>query len=203
MSAKKLDKERKGMTQHPSRKRKAGGGRKPNPIPTTAIRLPVPLVQKLNFLKKTKGLEFLYRRDIGEIFSGKISEALHFPLFEYRIQAGFPSPTDDSSDGDLDLNEYLTPHKASTFFVRVTGDSMIGIGIFPGDMLIVDRALTPTYGKVVIAVLNGEMTVKRLEKHKDRIFLCSENDKYPDIKISEEDAFFIWGVVTNSIRSLS
>lgn len=191
------------MSQMKIRKRNPGGGRKPKPVPTKAIRLPLPLVdQLLELKKKEKGFESLYRRDIGEIFSGKVSSALQVPLFESRIQAGFPSPADEFSEGMLDLNEYLIPHKAATFFVRVTGDSMIGVGIFPNDMLIVDRSLTPAPGKIVIAALNGEMTVKRLKKEKDYILLCSENEKYPDIKVTEEDSFSIWGVVTNVIHSL-
>lgn len=183
-------------------KRKPGAGRKPNPIPTKAIRLPFPIANKLLNLKKRGELDSLYRVDIGEIFSGRISLAFRVPLFESRVQAGTPSPTDDFSEGTLDLNEHLIPHKTSTFFVRVVGDSMKGVGIFPGDLLIVDRSLSPTYGKIVIAVLNGEMTVKRFVKEKEKILLRSENDKYPDIKITEYDDFSIWGVATSVIHAL-
>ncbi len=190
------------MSQAEIRKRKPGAGRKPNPIPTKAIRLPLPLVQKLQELQNGKNLDALYRVDIGEIFAGKVSTALRSPLFESRVQAGFPSPTDEFSEGSLDLNDHLIRHKAATFFVRVTGDSMKNVGIFPGDLLIVDRSLAPTNGKVVIAVLNGEMTVKRLEKEKNRVLLCAENADYPDIIVTEEDSFSTWGVVTNVIHSL-
>jgi DNA polymerase V len=177
-------------------------GRKPNPIPTKAIRLPYPLVEKLLKFKKNYGFDELYRKDLGEIFRGNFSLALPIPLFQSHIQAGFPSPGDDFKDGSLDLNEHLISHKAATFFVRVTGDSMTGVGIFPGDLLIVDRSLTPTSGKVVIAVLNGDMTVKRLEKRKESLLLCAENKKYRDIKVGEDDDFSVWGVVTNVIHSL-
>lgn len=177
-------------------------GRKPNPIPTKAIRLPFPLVERLLKFKEKYGFEELYRKDIGEIFRGKFSSPLFIPLFQSRIQAGFPSPGDDFKETSLDLNEHLIAHKASTFFVRVTGDSMTGVGVFPGDLLIVDRSLTPTSGKVVIAVLNGEMTLKRLEKRKEGFVLCAENKSYGDIKVGEEDDFSIWGVVTNVIHSL-
>ena len=190
------------MSQAEIRKRKPGAGRKPNPIPTKAIRLPLPLVQKLQELQNGKNLDALYRVDIGEIFAGKVASALRSPLFESRVQAGFPSPADEFSEGTLDLNDHLIRHKAATFFVRVTGDSMKNVGIFPGDLLIVDRSLTPTNGKVVIAVLNGEMTVKRLEKEKNRVLLCAENADYPDIIVTEEDSFSTWGVVTNVIHSL-
>lgn len=190
------------MLQSKIRKRKPGAGRKPNPIPTKAIRLPSPLVNKLEVLKNSGKLDSLYLTDIGAIFSGKAAASLPIPLFECRVQAGFPSPTDEFSEGALDLNEYLIPHKASTFFVRVTGDSMTSIGIFPEDLLIVDRSLIPTYGRVVIAVLNGEMTVKRIEKNEDNLLLCPENDSYPIITVTEHDEFSIWGVVTNVIHPL-
>lgn len=184
-------------------KRKPGAGRKPNPIPTKAIRLPSPLANRLLEIKEKEGMSSLYRVEIGDIFSSKASSVTKTPLFECRVQAGFPSPTDEYSEGSLDLHDYLVPHKASTFFVRVTGESMKDVGIFPNDMLVVDRSLAPIYGKIVIAVLNGEMTVKRLEKHKDRPLLCSENEDYPDIEIGEEDSFSIWGVVTSVIHSLT
>jgi DNA polymerase V len=177
-------------------------GRKPNPISTKAIRLPSPMAERLLKFKEQYGFEELYRKDIREIFRGKTSLSLSLPLFQSRIQAGFPSPADDFKDGSLDLNEHLITHKAATFFVRVTGDSMTGVGIFPGDLLIVDRALTPIPGKVIIAVLNGEMTVKRLEKRKEGLLLCAENKKYGDIKVGQEDDFSVWGVVTNVIHSL-
>ena len=177
-------------------------GRKPNPIATKAIRLPCPMVEQLLKFKERYGFDQLYRKDIGEIFRTKSIFPLPIPLFQSRIQAGFPSPGDDFKEGSLDLNEHLISHKAATFFVRVTGDSMTGVGVFPGDLLIVDRSLTPTPGKVVIAVLNGEMTVKRLEKSKEGLLLCAENKRYADIKVGAEDDFSVWGVVTNVIHSL-
>lgn len=185
------------------RQRKPGAGRKPNPVPTKAIRLPSPLVHQLLDLKKRGKLESFYQGETGEIFAGRAGAPLRIPVFESRVQAGFPAPGDDYSEGTLDLNDYLIPHKATTFFVRVTGESMTGVGIFPGDMLIVDRSLDPINGKIVIAVLNGEMTVKRLKSNKDSLLLCSENDRYPDIKVTEMDDFSTWGVVTNVIHSLA
>lgn len=158
-------------------------------------------IQTRHFLPYDK-LSLPQQKSKLNIFSGKFPSNVRAPFFESRVQAGFPSPVDEYSEGSLDLNDYLLPHKATTFFVKVTGDSMVNIGIFSGDMLIVDRSLSPAYGKIVIALLNGEMTVKRLEKFKNRIFLCSENDDYPDIKVTEEDHFAIWGVVTNVIHSL-
>lgn len=144
----------------------------------------------------------MIKLEINSIMPITTLSSLPLPIFESRVQAGFPSPGDDFSEGTLDLNAYLIKHKAATFFVRVTGDSMNGIGIFPGDILIVDRSLTPTSGRVIIAVLNGEMTVKRLKKKGDKIWLYAENKKYSPISISEDEDFSIWGVVTNAIHPL-
>lgn len=142
------------------------------------------------------------KNGIGKIYIDYTLADIHIPLFLSRVQAGFPTHTDEYSEGKLDLNEYLLPHKETTFYVRVTGDSMRDAGVFPGDMLIVDRSLAPNYGNIIIALINGEMTVKRLERVKNAIFLCAENDNYPDIRVSEYDDFAIWGVVTNVIHSL-
>lgn len=125
-----------------------------------------------------------------------------FPLFAERVAAGFPSPADDYLEGQLDLNEYLIQHPAATFFVRVTGDSMIGAGIHSGDILIVDRALEAIDRKVVIAVVNGELTVKRLRKQKGKLVLMPENDRCQSIVIEDGMDLEIWGVVTNVIHAL-
>ena len=91
---------------------------------------------------------------------------LNLPFFSCAVEAGFPSPADDHLEGSLDLNSYLIKHPAATFFVRVSGESMVGAGIFNNDILVVDRSIKPSNGKVVIAVLEGQLTVKRLEKVK-------------------------------------
>ena len=185
------------MTEKKVRKRKPGGGRKPNLIPTKAVRLPLPLVNQIMDLKK-KG-----KLGPDGMMPSHVLSSLPIPLFESRVQAGFPSPADDFSEGMLDLNSHLIKNKAATFFVRVTGDSMTGVGIFPGDILVVDRSLPQSEGKIVIAVLNGEMTVKRLKQKGDTVLLCSENDKYPPISVSQEEDLTIWGVVTNVIHALA
>jgi DNA polymerase V len=118
------------------------------------------------------------------------------PLYLVRITAGFPSPAEDYLDGKLDLNQYLIHHPAATFFVRVSGDSMTEAGIHSGDLLIVDCSLEPVPGKVVIAVINGEHTVKRLHREGDRLLLLAENADYPPIELSELEELHIWGVVT-------
>ena len=130
------------------------------------------------------------------------STAYERPLFMVPVAAGFPSPADDYLEGKLDLNKYLIKHPAATFFVRVTGDSMIEAGIHPGDILIVDRSIEPTDKKVVIAVIDGELTVKRIRKLKDKIMLMPENDNYEPLPIEDGMDVEIWGVVTSVIHPL-
>lgn len=113
-----------------------------------------------------------------------------------NISAGFPSPAEDYIDKQLDLNEHLVKHPSATFFVRVEGHSMINAGIHHGDTLIVDRSLEPADKKIVIAVVNGELTVKRIKKISGRLYLMPENDAFRPLEISEEADFQIWGVVT-------
>ncbi len=125
-----------------------------------------------------------------------------FPLFLAKISAGFPSPAEDYIDKNLDLNEYLIKHPSATFFVRVAGNSMINAGIHNGDILVVDRALEPADNKIIIAVINGELTVKRVRKARDRLYLMPENDDFKTIEVTEEMDFQIWGVVTHVIHSL-
>lgn len=130
------------------------------------------------------------------------AEPLLLPLFQSVVPAGFPSPADDYLDKKLDLNEYLVKHPAATFFVRVSGDSMIDAGIHNGDILIVDRSLPAVDGKIIIAVLDGELTVKRLRKQGNKVTLVPENDLYEPIEINEFNDFEVWGVVTNVIHKV-
>jgi len=123
-------------------------------------------------------------------------------LYVTPVSAGFPSPAEDYVEGKLDLNKFLIKHPSATFFVRVTGDSMIDAGIHEGDILIVDRAIEPADGHIIIAVVNGELTVKRIRKTHDSLTLVPENRRYAPIPIREETSFDIWGVVTNVIHSV-
>lgn len=122
------------------------------------------------------------------------------PLYGMSVSAGFPSPADDFIDTKLDLNDYLVQHPAATFFVRVSGNSMIKAGIFSEDILIVDRSLDPHNGSIVIAALNGELTVKRLKIDKKRIYLMPANPNYKSIEVTEDEDFRVWGVVTSVIH---
>lgn len=126
------------------------------------------------------------------------SDAL--PLYETGVKAGFPSPAEEEMSTPLNLNEHLIPHPASTFFIRVVGDSMQGVGIFSGDLLIVDKSLKALHGKIVVALLNGEFTVKRLLIHTDSITLKAENPSYPSIHVKSDSDFAVWGVVTYVIH---
>lgn len=122
------------------------------------------------------------------------------PVASSHVQAGFPSPADDFIEKQLDLNELMVQRPAATFFVRVQGDSMIDAGIQSGDILVVDRSAEPASGKIVVAILNGEFTVKRLIKKNKKIILQSENSQYPDIGVDPETNFEVWGVVTYVIH---
>ncbi len=124
-----------------------------------------------------------------------------FPFFLSRIPAGFPSPADDYMEGGLDLNELLVRHPAATFFVRVSGDSMTGAGIHSGDVLVVDRAETARHRSVIIAALNGELTVKRLVREGERVWLVSENPDYAPLEVGAGMDFEVWGVVVHVIHS--
>lgn len=123
------------------------------------------------------------------------------PLFATAVQAGFPSPADDYLESALDLNEHLIRHPAATFFLRVIGDSMVGAGIHSGDLLIVDRSIRPIDGRIVIAIVDGDLTVKRLSQQRGKVRLMSENPSYPPIKIRDGQNLQIWGVVLHVIHS--
>jgi len=126
------------------------------------------------------------------------ARALELPLYAHRVRAGFPSPADDFIDRSLDLNEFLVRRPSATFFAWAEGDSLRGIGIGPGDLLIVDRAAERRQGSVVVAALDGELTCKILDLRRQR--LLSANDDFPPIDISGREDLVIEGVVTHSIR---
>tara|TARA_Y100000589_G_scaffold26733_1_gene22185 strand:- start:7870 stop:8265 length:396 start_codon:yes stop_codon:yes gene_type:complete len=122
------------------------------------------------------------------------------PLFGDCIPAGFPSPADDYQEDNIDLNEYLIRNPFSTFFLKVKGDSMINAGIQDQDLIIVDKSLTAKPGNIVIATIDGDFTVKRLEKKNDELYLKAENDSYPDFSFNNYSDIHIWGVVICSIH---
>lgn len=139
---------------------------------------------------------------VSAVYAFNRTGELKRPLFACSVSAGFPSPADDYIEGRLDLNELMVANPAATFFVRVAGDSMLGAGIRHNDILVVDRSLEPISGKVVIAVVNGELTVKRLVRQGGSFCLKAESPDYPDIHMAEGITCEIWGVVAYVIHSL-
>ncbi len=124
------------------------------------------------------------------------------PLFLNSIKAGFPSPANDYIESDLDFNKYLITNKPATYAVRAQGDSMVNSGIFPGDIMIIDRSITAKPNDIIIASIDKEFTVKRLIKRGSDFFLSPENPVYSEIKVSGREDFQIWGVVTFVIHCL-
>lgn len=123
-----------------------------------------------------------------------------FPLYEASVAAGVPSPADDSVNAHLDLNELLIQHPSATFLVRVAGQSMIGAGIHHNDVLVVDRSIEAVSGKIVVAAVDGELTVKRLCRRGNIVSLEPENQAYRPIVLTEGMDVRIWGVVTSVIH---
>ena len=140
--------------------------------------------EKLTFLKPKKG------NSIGQW------------LVEQGISAGFPSPADDFKEIRISLDKELVKSSESTFYARVSGDSMVGAGLNDGDLLVVDRSKNPENGKIAVCYLDGEFTVKRILKKGDNMFLKAENSRYKDIEIKEYNELIIWGMVTYVIKSI-
>jgi DNA polymerase V len=139
---------------------------------------------------------------VVSIESPEINVKQPLPLYASQIRAGFPSPAEDYLDKKLDLNEFLIKHPSSTFFVKVKGDSMADAGIASGDILIVDRSKESKDNDIVVAILNGEFTVKRFKKKKNKIFLYAENKDFMPVEITPSMEFEVWGVVVHAIHSL-
>lgn len=171
---------------------------------TKVLRVPVSSVGRIknillaDFSKKVKSCP----PSVGTVYDPTVDMELAVPLYESRVAAGLPSPAGDYEEERLDLNKHLLKNPQSTFFVRVSGDSMVDAGIHPGDLLVVDRTLRPANGRIVIAVVNGELTVKKMFKEGDELFLMPENTAYAAIEVTTEMDFMVWGVVTNVIHDL-
>lgn len=121
---------------------------------------------------------------------------------DWKVPAGFPSPAGDHTRKRIDLNDHLIRNADATYIHRVKGDSMIDIGIYEGDALVVDRSIEPKHGDIVLAVLNNEYTLKRLHRRGDVIKLVPENKSYPTIVVKPEEEFSVWGVVTYNLHKL-
>jgi len=124
------------------------------------------------------------------------------PMAISSVAAGFPSPADDYLERPLDFNELLIQNPAATFAVRIAGESMTGAGLFPNDIAVVDRSLAPKNGSIVMALVDGEFTIKRYRVRGSKIWLQAENPKYEDILVTEGAGFEIWGVISHAVRML-
>lgn len=209
------------MSDQPSSKRggaRPGAGRKKGSSiygeTTQAIRVPKSMIAEVKTMLAQRQQQLKNHSIAAEwtqeqvnlasniLWPTKSANELKIPLFSGKVAAGFPSPTDDYIEKTLDLNELLVQKPAATFFVRAEGESMLGAGIHPNDILVVDRSLNPVAGKIIICALNGELTVKRLKHIGDTLVLGAENPDYADITVQEGADVTIWGVVTNVIHAV-
>lgn len=187
--------------------KREGAGRKARfGEPTTLVRVPesakAVVVDFLDELALKRRTEPQWTDHLMPVKLAENPTAFKVPLFAHTVRAGFPSPADDYVADTLDLNDHLMPRKEASFLLRAKGDSMVGAGIHHGDILIIDRSITPTDGRVVIATLDGQFTVKTLEKKRGRIRLLPANPDFEPIEIKDEQELQIWGVVTNVIHSM-
>ena len=137
-----------------------------------------------------------------EFFVPKKENGLGRWLAEEGISAGFPSPADDFKETRISLDRELVKNREATFYARVDGDSMIGAGLEDGDLLVIDRSLNPENGKIAICLVDGEFTVKRIKKEKNKLYLKPENKKYKPIELKEENELIIWGIVEYVIKKV-
>lgn len=137
-----------------------------------------------------------------DIFSAETDTALELPYVNEGISAGFPSPASDFIDLTIDLNRHLIKHPSATFYGRVKGESLKNAGINNGDLLIIDRSLEPANGKIAVCYIDGEFTAKRIQISKDEILLIPENENYQPIRVTKENDFLIWGIVTHVIKDV-
>ncbi|MDC0080524.1 translesion error-prone DNA polymerase V autoproteolytic subunit [Flavobacteriaceae bacterium] len=138
-----------------------------------------------------------------EFFIPKKENGIGQWLVEEGISAGFPSPADDFKENRISLDKELVKNKEATFYARVSGDSMIGAGLEDGDLLVIDRSLNPENGKIAVCLLDGDFTVKRIQKEKNKLFLVPENKKYEKIEIQEENELIIWGIITYVVKPVN
>lgn len=144
-------------------------------------------------IKKNQKLSF-YKPDY--------ESELRIPFIPDGVSAGFPSPAADFTENNIDLNKELSENPLATFYIKVKGNSMIDAGIEDKDVLIVDRSIEPQDNKIAICFIDGEFTVKRIKLEKDCLYLMPENSNYTPIKVTEENEFIIWGIITYVIKKM-
>lgn len=187
--------------------RKGAGRKKGSSVygeSTQAIRIPETMLPDVKSMLTIRQQQFeSFKKHASQLYyPDNKASVISVPLFTGKVAAGFPSPADDYIEKTLDLNDLLVQKPAATFFVRAEGESMLGAGIHPNDILVVDRSIEPVTNKIIICALNGELTVKRLKSIADEIVLGAENPDYPDIIVQADIELVIWGVVTNVIHPL-
>ena len=185
-----------GVRLGAGRKKKLGYGE-----PTKAIRVPesfIPVVKTMVQQRKEAIAQLSQELLKPAEFLTEVSR----PIFSSQVSAGFPSPADDYIEGQLDLNELMISRPAATFYVRVTGESMKNAGILPGDILVVDKSKNPQHNSIVIAIIDNELTVKRLFKQGSTVQLMPENPDFAVMDFNNEMELTIWGVVTGVVRKL-
>lgn len=144
----------------------------------------------------------LYKSSSLTFFNPEVCNDSGANFFDTGISAGFPSPAEDFKEKRLSLDRELIKNKEATFFARVSGQSMIDAGLDDNDLLVIDRSLEPTHNKIAVCFLDGEFTVKRLKVNAKGVWLQPENQNYPVIKITDDNDFIIWGIVTNVIKKV-
>jgi DNA polymerase V len=182
-----------------------GAGRKIGSSPygenTKLMRIPesvVIAVQDVLAVCKSKRLGKRFNNNI--LHPDLDTKPIRLPVIGHKVAAGFPSPADDYIERRLSLDEHLIGNKNATFFVRAQGNSMIGAGIYDGDLLVVDKSITPITGQIVIAVVDGDFTVKRLVMRDNKTILRPENPRFKDIELHDGQELLVWGVVTSTIK---
>src|SRR5690606_954573 len=153
------------------------------------------------FINKKMTLK-LHNGNVIDIFSADTETELTLPFVDDGISAGFPSPALDFVDLSIDLNKHLIKNPSATFYGKVKGDSLKNAGIHNGDLLIIDRSLEPTNGKIAVCYIDGEFTAKRIKLEKNVAWLIAENENYQPIKVTEDNNFLIWGIVTHVIKNV-
>ena len=144
----------------------------------------------------------MHKSETLTFFTPDVSNQSGAVYLDTGISAGFPSPAEDFKEERLSLDNILVKNKLATFYARVSGQSMVGAGLDDNDLLVIDRSLEPAHNRIAVCFLDGEFTVKRLRVEKDGVWLQPENENYEPIKITEENNFVIWGIVTNVIKKV-
>lgn len=167
---------------------------------TLSFTLP-PIITILSTFGAEMKLQRLNKTSILEFYTAATETAIELPLMGESVRAGFPSPAEDFTEVSIDLNLELLKNPASTFFCKVSGDSMQDMGISDGDLLVIDKSLEPQNGKVAVCYVDGEFTLKEIKIEQDCCWLIPANKNFKPIRITEDNEFIVWGIVTYAIKA--